>query len=1081
MYTNYTLEKHLEFTALENSNAKILMSIWQMNKSQLPKAMDAIALNFPNFSLHEKSHCDTIIKNIEAFLGEKRIKTLSPTDTWLILMSSYTHDLGMVVFYKMLEQKWADPEFDSFLVNCTENSFDTSLANSANLILKFQSIVKGEVVSTELKELGGASALKIRNAVGLLNAEYFRKKHHIRSKEVLIGIDKDFERLSNSFYCDQLPNRFVKVLGEVAYGHGINFSEILTILNYQANGYCSDFIHPRFVACMLRLGDILDVDDKRFNMFYLNAFEPELPKLTDIHLKKHAAVEHLLINPKAIEVTLDCPDENSYRISRDWFDWVLEEGKNQTNHWQEIAPADLEGFPPAIKDDKIKVLFKGSIPPSDLLNLKFSISNEKALTLLKGGALYEKTEFVFIREIVQNSLDAIKVQMWKDIEAGIYDATLAKHLKVLPTGNENSHKELLKLIVFPDDLPNDIVENYFIHLKISWSDANRNKLQLDFSDNGCGISQHEIARMSKNVGESKSKEKHQADFITRMPFFLRPTGSFGIGLQSLFLVCSQFKVITKSEGEKCKEIVFRNPTLGNYSSITLLEKILQRGTTISIEIPKKELFKALGNSFSYTVIDKYDYFVDGEGDLFVHKIAEYVRDVMSNVPFIRINLASSIIWQNSVNINSGFIRGELIAEFREVDLLSQLIKSDDEYYFRFVETFSGIGSEIILIINDNFDKIGLPHTNYRINYFVRNIKVESNISNYHRTPYCSTMWNLLGEPSDKLLNVSRDKFQRESHREIDSIYTDKIFPRILLKSNLFVIQKIEQKIKDKEPIDELQVIYFQIALMISNSGDNSKEVRWDLIENLILPSRICKKVVIEQLCTVKDFIELKTPCIILPAPGKGGADESSEYDKIVAEFDAILKTEKPDGLIQYSRFLDTHLRVNYNIRNIYEIKARPGFRLVIFKKIEGNIKEMIEVNKEARNSILESLVARTGARADRRMIYSIKEYAQILAIENTWFRGFEHFPEFSKASIVSPFMSQKNFEFWFKRIKEKNPKKEAEMTKAIFRNAQAEFLPESLINSIIKHSYFKPSNLSREEIVENYISLATEYVHVIWR
>ena len=47
-------------------------------------------------------------------LGD-RIKNLSPTDTWLILHAAYTHDLGMLLKMKDLEDAWKSEEFEEFL------------------------------------------------------------------------------------------------------------------------------------------------------------------------------------------------------------------------------------------------------------------------------------------------------------------------------------------------------------------------------------------------------------------------------------------------------------------------------------------------------------------------------------------------------------------------------------------------------------------------------------------------------------------------------------------------------------------------------------------------------------------------------------------------------------------------------------------------------------------------------------------------------------------------------------------------------------------------------------------------------
>ncbi len=102
--TYYSLEKHLEETVKFNPQFEVLNSIWKLNKKNLSSALSNINQYYPHYSLHDRSHSLTIINNIELFLGEDRIKRLSPTNTWLILMASFTHDIGMVIFQEVIEK-----------------------------------------------------------------------------------------------------------------------------------------------------------------------------------------------------------------------------------------------------------------------------------------------------------------------------------------------------------------------------------------------------------------------------------------------------------------------------------------------------------------------------------------------------------------------------------------------------------------------------------------------------------------------------------------------------------------------------------------------------------------------------------------------------------------------------------------------------------------------------------------------------------------------------------------------------------------------------------------------------------------
>jgi len=214
----YTLEKHLEESSKFNSQFEILNAIWKLNKKNLSKALNNVHQFFPHYSLHEQSHSNNIVNNIESFLGEKRIKRLSPTNTWLILMASFTHDLGMIVFQDLVEKEWLSEEFQTYLNGLKYNT-DLDLKSSAEKLLIFQNITKEEPDNPDLQNI---TPIEIRNAVTLVVAEYMRKVHHQRSAEIIKGSNDVFYDLANSFYSDQIPKRLLNLLGEVAYLHGVD-------------------------------------------------------------------------------------------------------------------------------------------------------------------------------------------------------------------------------------------------------------------------------------------------------------------------------------------------------------------------------------------------------------------------------------------------------------------------------------------------------------------------------------------------------------------------------------------------------------------------------------------------------------------------------------------------------------------------------------------------------------------------------------------------------------------------------------------------------------------------------------------
>lgn len=64
--------------------------------------------------------------------------------------------------------------------------------------------------------------------------------------------------------------------------------------------------------------------------------------------------------------------------------------------------------------DHKELLIRGVPDIEGVAGLKFEISQDKAFQMIEGSNIY-KDRFVFIREVIQNAMDASKLQLWKDL------------------------------------------------------------------------------------------------------------------------------------------------------------------------------------------------------------------------------------------------------------------------------------------------------------------------------------------------------------------------------------------------------------------------------------------------------------------------------------------------------------------------------------------------------------------------------------------------------------------------------------------------------------------------------------------
>ena len=546
----YKLDEHLKYLCDQHKRYENLYSTWTLNKKTCSELLKDVVIQYPHFSMHDASHAEAVIAKMEMLLGD-RVRTLSPTDTWLLLHAAYAHDLGMVVQWKDIEARWKDENFQDELARL-ETLQDEDLRKAVQFVRSAHDL-----------KVENTWPLQASKYVRLINAALFRGRHAQMSQEYIkppageLGLDLGHN--------DMIQPRLVKLLGQICMLHTAPLERVLA-LDYQTNGYDSDYAHPRFVAMMLRLGDLLDIDNGRFNTGAI-AVAGGLPKTSQPHYDKHEATTHLLVTPREIRFRSDCPDNAAYLEARTFVSWLEQEVNFLTIHWARIVPEDLGGYAPRF-DDK-ELLIQGVPDIEGVAGLRLTISQEKAFQLIEGANIYNDP-LVFLREVLQNAMDASKLQLWKDLCADTYPVWMGPM------------DEIRLQALQPYDVKSEIYQNYPIRIELSAIDADR--VQIQIIDRGTGISVESFKRMC-NVGESNAGSDRLRAILRKMPNWLHPTAGFGIGLQSIFLVADQFTIDT-STGQDAYHAVVYSRRKGGYLQLTRSAHSIPRGTTITIETDK---------------------------------------------------------------------------------------------------------------------------------------------------------------------------------------------------------------------------------------------------------------------------------------------------------------------------------------------------------------------------------------------------------------------------------------------------------------------------------------------------------------
>lgn len=1049
----YTIEKHLEETSKLNPQFEILNSIWKLNKGKLTSALSNVSHYFPHYSLHDSSHSQTIIRNIEAFLGEDRIKRLGPTNAWLILMSAYTHDIGMVVFQDLVQKEWWTPNFQNFLKNLQDSS-DDSLKKDSKLLLQLQKVIDNVKANVVQSEFEINDPISIKNAVTTVVAEYTRKIHHEKSSEIIKGANEKFYELANSFYSDQIPSRLLNTLGDIAYLHGVDFYQIFEKLDFESNGLDVDNINPRFIACLLRLGDLLDIDDSRFNQFSSEVFK--FPKSSIDHKTKHSSVKHLLVTPDSIEITLSCQNENVYRIARSWFDWLEKEVELQGKEWSNISPRDLGGKAPTIPRGKIKVFYMDQNLNPELLDLRFQISNKRIFEIIEGSAIYENAEFTFIRELVQNALDASKIELWMEITSGKYNEVIKTHL----TKNGATVNDVINEIRFPNDIPTELTDFYKVKLSINWTDQKKEEIEISVEDFGTGISDSDLIRMTSKVGESRKGNEEMVKLINSMPFWLKPTGAFGIGLQSVFIVCESFDVETKAINSPGRLIQFNSSKRGKYSSVKPTKVERSQGTKVIVNIPKNKFQEVFNPTFDLGMVMEFDAFTSEFDSLYIYKLKAYLDLVFQKVRNLEISFFGKELILSSSEQND--IQKIATTKNSEKDIECSIYIRKNDLIIQFFE--ATIGSEFILIFEteEHFDLNNNRGGLFGTEYFVREIPVKSAKTYYHKLSLCRSLWNFTSTESDQILSLSREKLLTKKKIELEKLFFSSVLqPAFHLASSLIeeILSELSTKIEDKDTLKYL-LFKFQVTAIMNKSSLGTKVL--NQINDYVLDIENCEEIIASSSLTVQKFLNASK--IILPVSNKSlisGQKIDNEFKSFVRQKCA---EEKSAIIVWNTFFFEHYLRNKYHI---HEIKFTEQGNILVLGIEQKNI--MI---KDGYTRYLDTFIRSQGW-SKRAHVYAANKYANTLSVKNNYATGFESFPFLSRETIISPFKDSAQLREIMGRFSSKT------QLDHIPSEIINELIPESLITWILKNT--NNELLSKTEIIKSYKELISELLKHNWK
>lgn len=437
-----------------------------------------------------------------------------------------------------------------------------------------------------------------------------------------------------------------------------------------------------------------------------NEFHKEVPA-SSIILKSD-------IDRRSVNIDMYCTKANTHKVAV----LFIKEFELFLNNFEEFfkeIEIKIYYICPKIKKDE----------DSKLENYNFEAYIPTLLPLLTGENIYSN-KLTFIRELIQNSIDAISVRKAKDSRK-FNDKIL------IETGIDEQKRRYFKI-----------------------------------KDNGIGMNRYTIERYFTSIGRSF----YSSDDYRDLNIDYKPISNFGIGFLSSFMVCKEIEVMTKyALGNENENLKLHIP---NYDGCFFIEKIgnIEIGTEIKLYLTNTLENEEIRNYIEYNILD-IDYDIEiifknnnnDEGErVLIEKISKK-KIAKKNYIFIPFNDSGEIL--QIENYEKEIIKEEYKSKYK----YGLLIYDEDEEYG--IERIPDI--ERISDIERGITRI------YSEKYFVVILNAGIRVARSDILLYRNHYYNLEDYNYNMFINFPSNWLKLNVSRESISDYSDNINEKEMVK------------------------------------------------------------------------------------------------------------------------------------------------------------------------------------------------------------------------------------------------------------------------------------------------------------
>lgn len=499
--------------------------------------LDRIRETFQQYTEHDLRHLCNVADLVCNFLPKQKchipnstlpaeIIRLNAVELAVLWLAILLHDAGMFVSNEEKEETLKSEEYLDYLRHSQDR------------------------VEAACKAREQGLEIKARTIEDALLAEYYRRLHPERVRSFIT------EKLIHGTLLGFCDISLINDIADLCESHAWGVREPTNprhpskcVARMEPNRRIKSFrVNLRYLACCLRLGDVLDFDRSRTPLSVYD--EIDFTEESSVQeWNKHLSISGWHVDEHRALFAASCTHPAYYVSVHDFLNWVDEELRECRYLLDEAPAGDEERYSLTLAHatDRRQVRMSDSRYVAG--GFRFQLEYEEIMRLLMDKSLYPDSS-LFLRELLQNALDACRYQ-----EALAKDADMAD--KYVP-----------RIMVW--DYSDDSVSPRII-----------------FQDNGIGMSQRHVENFFLRIGKSFYRSPEFAAERQRLAshgIYLDACSQFGIGFLSCFLGGDLIEVETWRYGNAPLKITITGP-----SKYFLVERLPEPTGTIQFKSPKDAL------------------------------------------------------------------------------------------------------------------------------------------------------------------------------------------------------------------------------------------------------------------------------------------------------------------------------------------------------------------------------------------------------------------------------------------------------------------------------------------------------------